>query len=149
ARAAKAGYHVLLTTSDYIPRVGGSIWTMKDYAEKNPETVKKFARAIAKAIMFIRTDKAGSIPVFKEHLGIDNDADAGFLWDQLHNTFGAELPKDLFREIFESRRIDMIAGGQWPKDKPLPDTEGFVTRDLLDAALKEAGYKPAAAKKTN
>ena len=45
----------------------------------------------------------------KEHLGVKSDEEAGVLWDELHNTFAAELPADLFREIFESRRLDMIA----------------------------------------
>jgi NitT/TauT family transport system substrate-binding protein len=142
ARAVKAGYHVLLTTSDYIPRVGGSIWTMKAYAEKNPETVKKFIRAIGKAVMYFRDNREGSIPILREHLGIQSDEEAGLIWDDLHNTFGAELPPDLFREIFESRRLDMIAEGTWPKDKPLPDPEGFVARNLLETTLKEANYVP-------
>ena len=132
AKAQKAGYKVLLTTSDYIPRLGGPIWALTSYADKNPDTVKRFIRAIAKAIMYIRDNKAGTVAVFKEYIGIEDAQEAGLLWDTLHNTYDAALPKDLFREIFESRRTDMIAAGQWPKDKPLPDTEGFVKRKLLD-----------------
>ena len=50
---------------------------------------------------------------------------------------GAELPAEQFREIFESRRVDMIAAKQWEPDKPLPDPEKFLTRALLDSTLKE------------
>ena len=64
------------------------------------------------------------------------------IWDQLHNSYGAEVPKDLFREIFESRRLTMIAARQWPEDKPLPDPEQFLARNLLDSTLKEMGYVP-------
>jgi ABC-type nitrate/sulfonate/bicarbonate transport system substrate-binding protein len=149
AKAVKAGYKVLLTTSDYIPRLGGPIWTLKSFADKNPDAVKHFIRAIAKAIMYIRTEKAGTVPVFKEYLGIEDTQEAGLLWDQLHNTYEATLPKDLFREIFDSRRTDLIAAGQWPKDKPLPDPEGFVTRKLLDTALKEVNYVPVKPKAMN
>jgi hypothetical protein len=53
------------------------------------------------------------------------------------------VPKDLFREIFESRRLTMIAARQWPADKPLPDAEQFIARDLLDSTLKEVHYVPA------
>jgi hypothetical protein len=92
--------------------------------------------------MFYRDNKVGSIPILKDHLGIDNDKDAGIVWDQTHNTFGAELPKDLFHEIFESRRQTMIGAKQWPADKPLPDPEGFLLRAQLDATLKAMNYVP-------
>ena len=52
------------------------------------------------------------------------------------------LPADLYREIFESRRIDMVAANQWPKDRPLPDPEQYLARAVLDATLKEMGYVP-------
>ena len=148
-KAEKAGFKVLLTTSDYIPRLGGPIWTLKSYADKNPDAVKRFERAIAKAIMYIRTNKDGTVPVLKEYLGVDDPQEASLLWDNLHNTYDAALPKDLFVEIFESRRIDLIAAGQWPKDKPLPDPEQYVTRGLLDQALKDVNYVPVKPKAIN
>jgi hypothetical protein len=36
----------------------------------------------------------------------------------------------------------MIAAKQWLQDKPLPDPEQFLTRDLLDSTLKQMGYVP-------
>jgi NitT/TauT family transport system substrate-binding protein len=148
-KAEKAGFKVLLTTSDYIPRLGGPIWTLAPFVEKHPDAVKGFERAIAKAIMYLRNDKAGSVPIMKKYLGIDDDQEVGLLWDDLHDTFDATLPKDLFREIFESHRVDMIAAGEWPKDKPLPDPEQFVTRGLLDQALADVHYVPVKAKVVN
>jgi NitT/TauT family transport system substrate-binding protein len=149
-KAVKAGFKVLLTTSDYIPRLGGPIWAMEPYVEKHRDDVKKFIEAIAKAVMYIRDNKAGTVPVMQKYMGIDDPKEAGLLWDQLHDTFDARLPPDLFREIFESRRQAMIDAGQWPKDKPLPDPEGFVERKLLDEALAEAHYvPPPKAKVTN
>jgi len=133
---------VLLRTGDYIARAGGTFWAPNEFLDQNPETVKKFIRAIAKAVMYFRNDKAGSLPTLKEHLGIDNEQEAGLVWEELHNAFGAELPADLFREILESRRESMIAARQWPADKPLPDPEQFVARKLLDSTLKEMGYVP-------
>ena len=141
-KALNGGMKVLLRTGDYIARAGGTMWTRKAYVDQNPETVAKFIRAIAKGVMYFRDNKAGSFASLKEHLGVENDKDAGIVWDQTHNTFGAELPKDMFREIFESRRLDMIAAKQWAADKPLPDPEQFVTRDLLDTTLKQMGYVP-------
>jgi len=141
--AKQAGFNVLLRTGDYLPRVGGTFWATEEYFNKNPETVKKFIRAIAKGVAYYRDNKVGSIASMKLHLGVQNDEEAGILWDELRNTFGAELPPDLFREIFESRRLDMIAANQWPKDKPLPDPEQYMARALLDSTLKEMGYVPA------
>ena len=141
-QAKQAGFNVLLRTGDYLPRAGGAFWCTEDYFKKNPETVKKFIRAIAKGVMYFRDNKAGSYASMKTHLGVKSDEEAGVLWDELHNTFAAELPADLYREIFESRRLDLIAASQWPKDKPLPDPEQFLARALLDSTLKEMNYVP-------
>jgi hypothetical protein len=52
------------------------------------------------------------------------------------------MPAELFREVFESRRLDLIAAKEWPTDKPLPDPEQFLARNLLEATLKEMNYVP-------
>jgi NitT/TauT family transport system substrate-binding protein len=140
--AIKAGLKVLLRTGDYVPRVGGTFWTTEEYFQKNPETVKKFIRAIAKGVTYQRENKAGSLPAIKEHLGIATDEEAGIIWDELHNTFGAEMPKELYREVFESRLKDLIAGKQWPADKPMPDPEIYLAREMLEATLKDMKYVP-------
>ena len=142
AKAAAAGMKVLLRTGDYIQRAGGTFWSKKEFVDQNPQTTKKFIRAVARAVMYFRDNKAGSIPTLRNHLGIDNDREAGLIWDELHNAFGVEIPPDLFREILESRRETMIAARQWPADKPLPDPEQFVARKLLESTLNEMGYVP-------
>jgi ABC-type nitrate/sulfonate/bicarbonate transport system substrate-binding protein len=141
-QAKQAGFHVLLRTGDYLPRAGGTFWCTEEFFEKNPETVKKFIRAIAKGVMYYRDNKEGSYATMKEHLGVKSDEEAGVLWEELHNTFAAELPAHLYREIFESRRLDMIAANEWPKDKPLPDPEQYLARTMLDATLKDMKYVP-------
>jgi ABC-type nitrate/sulfonate/bicarbonate transport system substrate-binding protein len=141
-KAVNAGMKVLVRTGDHIQRAGGAFWARKAYVDQNPETVTKFIRAIAKGVMYYRDNKAGSISTLKEHLGVANDTDATLIWHQTHNTFGAELPKDLFREIFESRRLSMVDAKQWPADKPLPDPEQFLLRDLLESTLKQMAYIP-------
>ncbi len=142
--AQQAGLKILLRTGDYIPRAGGTIFCMQSFVEQHPDTVKKIIRAIAKAVMYFRTNKAGSIKVLEHHVAsIKNDKEAGLIWDQLHDSYGAEVPPALFREILESRRQTMIAARQWPADKPLPDPEQFIARNLLDSTLKEMGYVPA------
>jgi ABC-type nitrate/sulfonate/bicarbonate transport system substrate-binding protein len=143
AVAAQGGLKVLLRTGEYILRAGGTIWCSADFVQKNPETVKKIVRAIAEAVTYFRGNRQGSIAVLRHHIGsVKSDEQAGLIWDEVHNTFGAELPPDLFREIFESRRLTMIAARQWPSDKPLPDPERFLARNLLDPALKGIAYVP-------
>jgi ABC-type nitrate/sulfonate/bicarbonate transport system substrate-binding protein len=141
-RAIGAGMKILLRTGDYIQRAGGTMWTMKSYVDAHPDTVRKFIRAIARGVMYYRDNEAGSLASLKEHLGVAGDKDAEVVWEQTHNTFGAELPKELFRDIFESRRQTMIAAKQWAPDKPLPDPEQFLTRDLLESTLKDMKYVP-------
>jgi len=143
AVAELAGLKVLLRTGDYIPRAGGTIWCLQSFVEQHPDTVKKIIRAIAKAVMYFRTNREGSIKVLEHHIGgIRTDAVAGLIWDQLHDSYGAEVPADLFREILESRRLTMVAARQWPADKPLPDPEQFLARNLLESTLKEMNYVP-------
>ena len=141
-QARQAGFNVLLRTGDYLPRAGGAFWCTEAFFQKNPDTVKRFIRAIAKGVMYYRDNKEGSYASMKEHLGVQSDAEASMLWEELHNTFAAELPADLYREIFESRRLDLIAANQWPKDKPLPDPEQYLARDVLDGTLKAMNYVP-------
>jgi NitT/TauT family transport system substrate-binding protein len=141
-KALNAGMKILMRTGDYIQRAGGTFWTRKAFADQNPEIVTKFIRAIARGVMYYRDNREGSFAALKNHLGVQSDRDAGIVWDQTHNTFGAELPKEQFREIFESRRLDMIAGKQWAADKPLPDPEQFLLRAQLDSTLKAMSYVP-------
>ena len=82
-KALNAGMKVLLRTGDYIQRAGGTFWTRKAYVDQNPETVKKFIRAIAKGVMYYRDNKAGSLTTLqgasrrrrrqgrRHHLGAD------------------------------------------------------------------------------
>jgi NitT/TauT family transport system substrate-binding protein len=141
-RAINAGMKILMRTGDYIQRAGGTYWTRKAYADAHPEVVKKFIRAIARGVMYFRDNREGSLASLRTHLGVPTDNDARIVWEQTHNTFGAELPPEQFREIFESRRLDMIAGKQWSVDKPLPDPEQWLLRSVLDATLKDMKYVP-------
>jgi ABC-type nitrate/sulfonate/bicarbonate transport system substrate-binding protein len=142
-KAVNAGMKILIRTGDYIQRAGGTLWARKAYIDQNPDVPPKLVRAIAKAVMYYRNNKEGSFPTLKEHLGVDNPKDAAIVWEQTHNIFGAELPKHLYREIFESRLQYMIANKQWPADKPMPDPEQWLLRAQLESTLKAMNYVPA------
>jgi hypothetical protein len=60
----------------------------------------------------------------------------------LRDTFGAELPPNLFAQIIESRVETMKAARQWPENRPMPDPESFLVRQMLDSTLKDMGYVP-------
>jgi NitT/TauT family transport system substrate-binding protein len=141
-RAVQGGMKIVLRTGDHLQRVGGCFWVAEDWFEPNQDTVAKFIRAIAKGVMYVRNNKAGTIPTIKSYLGIQTDEQAGLVWDQVHMAYAAEMPADLFREVFESRRLDLIASKDWPADKPLPDVEQFLARSLLEATLKQINYVP-------
>lgn len=141
-RAVQAGMKILMRPSDHLPRVGGSFWAPEDWFNKNEDATRRFIRAIAKGVMSFRADKAQSVATIKNHLGITDDAQSALIWDELHNTFAAEMPANLFREVFESRRLDLIAAKEWPADKPLPDPEQFLARALLESTLKQMNYVP-------
>ena len=104
--------------------------------------MKKFIRAIAKARDVLPRQQGWLARDAEGASRRRDDKDAEIVWEQTHNTFGAELPKDLFHDIFESRRLTMIAAKQWAPDKPLPDPEQFLTRSLLDSTLKDMNYVP-------
>ncbi len=140
ARAQVAGFKMLVKTGQYLPRVGGSIWTRAEYVEKNRGTVKKFIRAIANSIEYLRTNKEGSVEVIMAEFGLKDKKQAGIVWDEIHDQYSPDLPADLFKKLFEGRQKRMVKRGLWPKDKPMPDVNKFIARDLLDETLREMGY---------
>ena len=142
-KAQQAGAKILFDTGKYLPRLGGTIWSMKPFVDAHPEATKAFVRAIADAIAYIRSNKEGTMPIFKAYVGIDSPPEQALLWDDLHEQYDAALPENLFRETFEDRRREMIELGQWEKDKPIPDVEPFVARKLLTEGLAEVHYVPA------
>ena len=140
AKAQVAGYKILLKTGQYLPRVGGTFWVTADYLKNNRATVKKFIRAIAKATQFLRTNKKDSVGVIQKYFSIKKVTEAEYIWGEVHDQYGPDIPAGLFKKLFTARRNRMIKRGLWPKDKPLPDVEKYVARDLLAPTLREVGY---------
>ncbi len=136
ARAEAEGMRVLVRTGDYMPRLGGTISTHRDNLRDRRDMVKRFIRTIVKAIDVIRTDKADTIAILRRHFNLDNPRIAESLYTQMHDKYGAQIPRDLFRELFESVATPQLG---WPEGKPLPDIEQFVAREPLSEVLKEMG----------
>ena len=140
AKAQVAGFKILVKTGQYLPRVGGTFWVTAKYLKKNPDTVRRFIRAIAKSTQYLRENKAGSIPVIQKYFSIKKKSEAEFIWGEVHDQYGPAIPANLFRKLFESRRNRMITRGLWPKDKPMPNLEKYVARDILNSTLRGMNY---------
>lgn len=139
AKANVAGFRTLIKTGTYLPRVGGTFWVTAKYLKNNRDTVRRFIRAIAKSIDYLRDNKAGSVSVIQKYFAIKSAKEAGFIWDELHDQYGPQIPPELFKALFAGRRDRMVKRKLWPEDKPLPDVEQYVARDLLTKTLKELG----------
>lgn len=136
ARAEAEGLKVLLRTGDYVPRLGGTIHTHRDTLRDRRDVVKKFVRAIARATDYIRAEKSGTIEVIRKHFQIDDPRIAENFYQQIRDKFAPQVPRDLFRQLFESVATPALG---WPQGKPLPDVEQFLARDLLHEVLREMG----------
>ena len=79
------------------------------------------------------------MPVIEKYFGMDAKQ-ASFVWDTVHDTYGPDIPNDLFNAVFVGRMKQMQSKGLWPKGKKLPDVEKFVARDMLNSTLREMGY---------
>lgn len=140
AKAGVAGFKILVKTGQYLPRVGGTFWVTESYLKENRDVVRRFIRSIAKATQYLRYNEEGSIPVIQKYFGISEPKEAAFIWREIHDQYGPDIPQTLFKKLFEGRLDRMKAKGLWPKDKPMPDIEQFVARDLLNETLRELGY---------
>jgi len=138
ARAERAGLKILVKTGDYIPRLGGTFITHRDFLKEKREVTKRFIRAMARANDYVKANKQGTIEVIQKYFEIKEPGLAEGIYSQVANAYGPEIPHDLLLELFQSRTTPELG---WPAGKPLPDIEQFVARDLLNEVLKEMGRK--------
>lgn len=139
ARAEKEGMKILMRTGDYIPRLGGTFLTHKDYLKEKRDVVKRFTRGIIKAEDYIRTNKKGTMEVIQKYFEIPDARVVESIYNQVYDKYSPEMPPDLIRDLFESRTTPELG---WPQGKPLPDLEQFVDRSIVNEVLKEMGRKP-------
>lgn len=136
ARAEGEGLKILVRAGDYLPRLGGTVTTHRDNVRDRRDVMKRFIRAMSKAADYIRTEKAGTVEVIQKEFQIKDRRVAETLYAQIHDKFAPRIPGDLFRQLFNSVATPELG---WPKDKPLPDVEQWVARDVLHEVLQELG----------
>ena len=138
ARAERAGLKILVKTGDYIPRLGGTFITHRDFLKEKRDVTKRFIRAMVRANDYVKANKQGTIDVIQKYFEIKEPGLTEGIYNQVANAYGPEIPHDLLLELFQSRTTPELG---WPAGKPLPDIEQFVARDLLNEVLKEMGRK--------
>ncbi|HEU5464620.1 MAG TPA: ABC transporter substrate-binding protein, partial [Candidatus Binatia bacterium] len=141
ARAEKEGMKILVRTGDYIPRLGGTFLTHRDFLKEKRGVAKRFTRGMIKAIDYIKADKKGSMEVIQKYFEIKDAKVVDSIYNQVYDKYSPEMPPDLIKDLFESRTTPELG---WPQGKPLPDLNQFVDRTIVNEVLKEMGRKSGA-----
>ncbi len=139
ARAEKEGMKILMRTGDYIPRLGGTFLTHKDFIKEKRDVVKKFTRGMIKATDYIKENKKGAMEVIQKYFEIKDAKIVENIYNQVYDKYSPEMPPNLIKDLFESRTTPELG---WPPGKPLPDLDQFVDRSIVNEVLKEMGRKP-------
>ena len=139
ARAEKEGMKILIRTGDYIPRLGGTFLTHKDFRKEKRDVAKKFTRGMIKATDYIKANKKGAIEVIQKYFEIKDAKILESIYNQVYDKYSPEMPPELIKDLFESRTTPELG---WPQGKPLPDLNQFVDRSIVNEVLKEMGRTP-------
>ena len=139
ARAEKEGMKILMRTGDYIPRLGGTFLTHRDFLKEKRDVVKRFTRGMIKATDYIKANKKGTMEVIEKYFEIKDAKIVESIYNQVYDKYSPEMPPELIKDLFESRTTPELG---WPQGKPLPDLDQFVDRTIVNEVLKEMGRKP-------
>ena len=139
ARAEKEGMKILMRTGDYIPRLGGTFLTHKDFLKEKRDVVKRFTRGMIKATDYIKANKKGTTEVIEKYFEIKDAKIVESIYNQVYDKYSPEMPPNLIKDLFESRTTPELG---WPQGNPLPDLDQFVDRSIVNEVLKEMGRKP-------
>ncbi len=99
ARAEKEGMKVLMRTGDYMPRLGGTFLTHKDFIKEKRNVVKKFTRGMIKATDYIRADKKGTMDVIQKYFEIKDAKVVEGIYSQVYDKYSPEMPPDLIKDL--------------------------------------------------
>ena len=140
AKAEARGFKRLLRTGKFLPRVKGAVWTRKNYLKANRDTVRRFIRAVAKATDIIHTDGKTTVAVIQKYLGIYHPEETKALWLSVRDTFTADIPAPLLKNLFADRLRRLQQKGLWPRDRKSPNPEYFIARGLLSKTLNQMAH---------
>ena len=139
-RAEKAGFHRLASfAKEGFVNLSGSIVVTQQFLNSEPALLEKFVRATLKALLYARSNRAGTIPVFAKMAQADQATGA-----KLYDIFLPGITKDgTASRALQKKQMEPILNLQ--KIKESPSQEKFfdysLTRKAL-ADLKAKGWKP-------
>lgn len=107
--------------------------TMKNFANNNPEVIKRFIRAIDKATTFIENNKEESQTIVAERLDLEKETVA-LHWDVF--TFELSLDQSLLVGIEDEARWAMK--NNLTDATEIPNYLGYIYLDAMDAVKPEA-----------
>jgi len=99
ARAEKEGMRILIRTGDYIPRLGGTFLTHKDYLKEKRDVVKRFTRGMIRATDYIKANKKGAMEVIQKYFEIKDAKVVESIYNQVYDKYSPEMLPELIKDL--------------------------------------------------
>jgi NitT/TauT family transport system substrate-binding protein len=133
----KNNFHILFDmTTLGIPNAQGVIATKRAYAKDHPEVIQHFMDALIESIAGAKNDRAGSLPVLKAQLKLEDDSIVAATYEFFIGKVVPSAPTPLAAQFADgiailSRQNDKLKGF---------DVAPFIDTSYLDNSLKR-GHK--------
>ena len=145
-----------LSGNDVLPQIANSLWVNTDFAEKNPDTVKGFARAITKAMYFCYKNPEAAADIalnrypeiectWEGAVGAVNGNVSGMLGmtdEALQATLDAHSIGVYDMEMVKKTIANLLAGGSIKQEL---DAETYYTNEYVDTTWDYADVDADAA----
>jgi NitT/TauT family transport system substrate-binding protein len=129
----KNNFHMLFDmTTLGIPNAQGVIATKRAYAKEHPDVIQRFIDALIESIARAKNDRAGSLPVLKAQLKLEDDAIVAATYDFF---IGEVVPNVPTPTAAQFANAISILSQQNDKLKGF-DVARFIDASYLDNALK-------------
>ena len=129
----KNNFHMLFDmTTLGIPNAQGVIATKRAYAKDHPDVIQHFMDSLIESIARSKNDRAGSLPVLKAQLKLEDDAIAGATYDFFIGKVVPDVPTPTAAQFADgiavlSRQNDKVRGF---------DVAPFIDASYVDNAVK-------------
>ncbi|HEY6258795.1 MAG TPA: ABC transporter substrate-binding protein [Xanthobacteraceae bacterium] len=129
----KNNFHMLLDmTTLGIPNAQGVIATNRSYAKSHPDVIQRFMDSLIESIARSKNDRAGSLPVLKAQLKLEDDAIVAATYDFFIGKVVPNVPTPTAAQFADgisilSRQNDKVRGF---------DVAPFIDTSYLDGSLK-------------
>ena len=137
-KAEEAGYRKLMSFRN-MTLVAGSAVTPKPFVQANREVVKRFLRATVKGLLYIRGNRAGTIPLMMRTLDIDKSL-AEKMYDAVQPTMtdGGTLTEEHQEQVMRFMRSFM----GMDKTPPIKKFFDYSLAHEVRKELEAKGWKP-------